>query len=106
MKTLNYTNTGSLFMHVGILTHVGDYAGKYMQEAIELIIEAKIECDDTNCVPTNCPGMWADIMMNSSGEVFAVWADGELTCGQNHCEYVKITDHDIDHYKIIIEKQS
>lgn len=103
MKTLQYTTTGSLSMHAGILTHVGDYAGKYQQEAIELIIEAKIDCDDTNLVPQNCPGFWADIMQNRSGEVFAVWAEGELTSYQSHCEYVKITEDDINRHRIIIE---
>lgn len=107
MKTINYTTTGSLFNHTGILTHAGDYAGKYQEEAIELINQAKIEAEDTNFPPENAPEFWADIMMNEgTGVLYAVWADGPLT-SYSHCEYVEINENDCERaYKDSLQKIS
>jgi len=65
MKNLQTTTTGSLFNHTGILTHAGDYAGKFMNEAEDLLINAE---EENNIVGDS--QAWADIMVNeTSGKI-------------------------------------
>lgn len=87
MKTLENTTTGSLFNHTGILTHAGDYAGKYQDEAYNIINKIEpIEIIDTR---------WADIMVNGrTGKIYAVYAEGALTMQNATCLYTELLEED------------
>ena len=90
MENLQKTTTGSLFNHTGILTHVGSYAGEYMSEAFQLIRKL-----DKAKLKSHGGDNWADIMVNTStGKVYAVWAEGELTAQNNDVLYTEIEKTD------------
>jgi len=74
------TTTGSLFNHTGILHHAGDYAGKYQEQAFELF----------DCVSHVIGSEWCDIMHDSKGQLYAVWAEDSLTCQNAKCVYHKL----------------
>jgi len=88
MKTIETTTTGSLFNHTGILNHAGDYAGKYQQEAFDLITigEDFMLSEDS----------WADIMHDNKGKCYAVIAKGELTSQNSECFYAEIEQSDCE----------
>lgn len=85
MKTLNYTTTGSLFNHTGILNYAGGYAGKYQEEAYGIL-----EQDEDFKESRFTTGNWADIMHNIHGTCYAVFAEDSLTCQNAQCIYVEI----------------
>lgn len=86
MKEVIKTATGNLFNHTGILTHAGDYAGKYQQEAFDLLMQGDefMWTDDS----------WADIMHDNKGKCYAVIAKGELTSQNAECYYAEIEEND------------
>jgi len=87
MKKLQTTTTGSFFNHTGILTHAGDYAGKFSTEAHEIIMQG----DEFMYGPDG----WSDIMFNeSNGKVYAVLAKGELTCQNAEVYYAELDKED------------
>lgn len=88
MKTINETTTGSLFNHTGILQAAGDYAGKYQQEAFDLIMDGDefMWTEET----------WADIMHDNKGRCYAVIAKGELTSQESECYYAEIEASDCE----------
>ena len=91
MKNLETTTTGSLFQHTGIMTHCGDYAGKYQDEAIEILENLSDRYSD---IFDDGDG-WADIMFNSkTSKAYAVWANVWLTEINALCEYVEISEED------------
>jgi hypothetical protein len=86
---IQQTTTESLFNHTGILTHAGDYAGKFMNEAEDILIAA----DEENNIVGDSQA-WADIMVNEiTGKIYAVWAAGELT-SRAKCFYAEIEKSD------------
>jgi hypothetical protein len=90
MKDLQTTTTGSLFNHTGILTHAGDYAGKYQFEAIELLQSVSEEKQILTIEDA-----WADIMFNErTNQLYAVWANGPLTSFNSIAEYVELNRND------------
>lgn len=98
MKAINNTTTGDLFNHTGLLNYVGDYAGKYQQEAFDLITagEEFMWTDES----------WADIMYNNKGICFAVLAEGELTSNNSECYYAEIDVNDCPNaFADMIEKE-
>lgn len=82
------TTTGSLFNHTGILSHAGDFAGKYQQEAFDILFKG----DD---VMWNMDS-WSDIMHDKNGKCYAVFAKGELTCQNAECFYAELEDSDCE----------
>ena len=90
MQNLQRTTTGSLFNHTGILTHAGSYAGEYQTDAFKLIKKSDIEK-----LMDYSEDSWADVMVNTStGKVYAVWAEGELTAQSNDVLYAEIEETD------------
>lgn len=86
MKNLNETTTGNLFNSVGILKEAGDYAGKYQDEAYRLINELEsIELEKDS---------WCDILHDSKGKCYAIYAEGELTCQNAKCLFVELGSED------------
>lgn len=90
MKNLQYTTTGSLFNHTGILSHAGDYAGKYQDRAFELIDSVY---DDELSFINN---QWCDIMHDNDGKCYAVFATDALTCQNAECIYVELEQPDCE----------
>lgn len=91
MKSLQTTTTGSLFNHTGILTHCGDYAGKFQDEAAKIleIVSAK-----KNEIFDNVEG-WADIMIDEKEmKVYSVWANESLTAQSGLLEYIELDEED------------
>lgn len=84
MKNLQHTTTGSIFNHTGILNHCGDYAGKFQDQAFE-IIDSVYE-DELSFINNQ----WCDIMYNNKGQVFAIFATDSLTCSDADCIYVEL----------------
>jgi len=80
------TTTGNLFNHTGILQYAGDYAGKYQQEAYDLL-NLKVELKENE---------WCDIMHDEKGNCFAVYAEDELTCQNADCLYLKMEVSDCE----------
>ncbi len=87
MKTLNETTTGQLLNELGILSQAGEYAGEYQQEAFNLISELETLSEFEGDV-------WADIMHDTEGNCFAVYAEGALTCQNERCLYVQVDRED------------
>jgi hypothetical protein len=67
MKSIIRTTTGVLSSR-GALYRVGDYAGKFHDEAIDLLFTI-------DSLPEWHENAWADIMCNKHGSVFAIYAD-------------------------------
>jgi len=94
MKTLNTTTTGILFNHTGILTHAGDYAGKFTDEA-DALLEAISNRRDEIYVQDGSSYGWSDIMVNeTTGAIYAVWANGELTEQSALLQFVELEESD------------
>lgn len=90
MKNLQITTTGSLFNQTGILTHCGDYAGKFQDEAVSILEKVSDKVNDI----FDGDG-WADIMFNEVNlNVYAVWANDSLTAQSGLCEYIEIDEED------------
>jgi hypothetical protein len=91
MKHLTTTTTGNFFDLEGVLSHAGDYAGKYVHEAY--VIMESVSRDITRIAEEGTD--WADIMFNErTGKVFAVWASGELTMQNALLQYVELDKED------------
>lgn len=90
MNAINETTTGSLFNHTGILNHAGDYAGKYQQEAFDILVSAGFEKELLE------DNEWLDIMHDNNGNCYAVYAEDELTCQNADCKYIKIEESDCE----------
>lgn len=81
MKTLTQTTTDQLFNLS--LTCCGVYAGEFLYEAWDII-------NGHEDIP-ECEGnMWADIMYDRDGRVYAIWADGELTSFGGKALYIEL----------------
>lgn len=94
MKNLQTTTTGSLFNQTGILTHAGDYAGEFTYEADEILEKISDRRDEIYVSDGSSYG-WSDIMFNEqTGEVYAVWANGELTAQSALLQYVELDEAD------------
>lgn len=105
MNTLHTTTTGNLFNETGILTHCGDYAGEFTNEA-DAILEQISKKRDEIYVQDGSSYGWSDIMFNeNTGEVYAVWANGELTAQSALLQYIEINESDCSAaFKAIKEK--
>ena len=92
MNTLQTTTTGSLFNHTGILTHAGDYAERFRDEAINIL--EKISDREDEIFDGSSYG-WADIMINeNSGKIYAVWGNDMLTAQNGLVEYTEMERED------------
>lgn len=81
MKNITETRSNNLFNELGILHACGDYAGFYQNEAYSLL-ELDYELEGTE---------WCDIMSDSKGNQYAIYAEGELTI-DGYCEYLPLSD--------------
>lgn len=94
MKQLQTTTTGNFFNQTGILTHAGDYAGKYTNEADAILEEISDKRSEIYVGDGSSYG-WSDIMYNEhTQKVFAVWANGELTEQNALVQYVELQYED------------
>ena len=85
MGTIQETSTNQLFNLTDVLTHAGDYAGKYQQEAFDLLMQG----DDFMWTED----AWADIMHDNKGNCYAIIAKGELT-SDSDCYFANISKED------------
>ena len=85
-KEIHETVTGDLFNQLGILQAAGDYAGKYQDEAFELL-------DLHDAFQNN---EWSDIMHDNKGTCYAIYAEDELTCQNAVCFYAEIEKKDCE----------
>ena len=88
MNNLIETTTGAISSQM-ILTHCGDYAGKFSDTAFE-IFESIWEAPLANLEENQ----WMDIMYDRSGKVYAIWAEDALTCQNAWCYYVELGEED------------
>jgi len=72
MKNLIETTTGTISSQM-ILDHCGDYAGKFQNEAFDLLSKV-------TDLPEFENNRWADIMFDRFGNVYAIWAEDALHC--------------------------
>lgn len=86
MKNLIETTTGTLANQM-ILTHCGDYAGEFQQEAFDLLNEV----EDIKDFEGN---EWCDIMFDREGNVYAIWAEDALTCWNADAKYIELEKED------------
>ena len=86
MKTVITTTTGVISSNM-ILQHCGDYAGRFIDEAIDILSEL------IN-MPEFGENHWADIMHDRDGKVYAICAEDALTCQNAECIYVEIEESD------------
>ena len=86
MKNLFTTTTGDIASQK-VLDHAGDYAGKYQQEAFDLLSELED-------VPEFEGNHWSDIMFDKEGKVYAIWAEDALTCWGADAMYVELDYND------------
>jgi len=94
MKNLQTTTTGNLFNHTGILTHAGDYAGRFQDESIN-ILEKISDREDEIFTSDGSSYGWADIMINeNSGKIYAVWGNDMLTAQNGLVEYTEMERED------------
>lgn len=86
MKKIIETTTGSLSNQM-ILDHCGDFAGKFQNEAYELLSKV---CE----LPEFENNNWADIMFDENGILYAILAEDSLTCYNAWCYYVELEKKD------------
>lgn len=87
MKNLFTTTTGALASMS--LDHCGDYAGRYINQAHDLLSEV---CD----LPEFKNNHWADIMYDRNGNVYAVWAEDAMTCQNARALYIQLSREDYE----------
>jgi hypothetical protein len=95
MKSLIETTTGHISSRM-ILEPCGDCAGKFQDEAFELISKK------TELTPLEA-NQWCDIMYDARGNIFAVWADDSLIC---HNADVKLVQLDVIDVNKALEKMA
>ena len=88
MKTLNETTTGTISKQM-ILNHCGDYAGKFQDEAYELLSKV-------TDLPEFEENQWCDIMFDRDGNVYAIWAEDFLTCFNAEAKYIQLDSEDCE----------
>lgn len=88
MKTLFESTTGTISSQM-ILDHCGDYAGKFQEEAFDLLSQV---CD----LPEFDGNQWCDIMFDSDGDVYAIWAEDSLTCWNADAKYIQLDREDCE----------
>lgn len=85
MGTITKTTTGSLCLMA--LNHCGDYAGKFMEHAYDILSQGidlpKIEINN-----------WFDIMYDRNGNVYAIWAEKPLCYFEADAIYVQLDYRD------------
>jgi len=86
MKNVITTTTGTISSQI-ILRSCGDNAGRFQGQAIDII-------EDLYDLPDWEEDQWADIMYDRKGNVYAIWADGELTSQNSQCVYVQLDYED------------
>jgi hypothetical protein len=82
MKSIIKTTTGVLPSR-GVLYHCGDYAGKFQNEAIDLLFTI-------DSLPEWQENAWADIMCNKHGSVFAIYAEDTITSSDAVCFFAEL----------------
>ena len=87
MKTLIETTTGTISSQM-ILEHCGDYAGKFQDQAFDLLSTVTDLPDKEN--------QWCDIMYDRKGNVYAVWAEDALTCYNADAKYIQLDREDCE----------
>lgn len=88
MKTLITTTTGTISSQM-ILDHCGDYAGKFQNEAFNLLSEV-------TDLPEFEENQWCDIMFDRDGNVYAICAQDSLTCQNAWCFYIQLDREDCE----------
>ena len=86
MKNLIETTTGFISSQM-ILDHCGDYAGKFQDEAFDLLSTVA----DSSEFEEN---QWCDIMFDRDGAVYAIWAEDALTCYNAYAKYIQLDRED------------
>ena len=79
MKNLIETTTGTISSQM-ILNHCGDYAGRFQDEAFDLL-------STVTDLPEFEENQWCDIMFDRDGDVYAIWAEDSLTCYNADAKY-------------------
>lgn len=88
MKNLIETTTGDISSQM-ILTHCGDYAGRFLSEAFNIFQELwGAEINKWYGI------IWMDIMFDREGRVYAIWAEDALTCQNAWCYYIELDEED------------
>ena len=86
MKTLIETTTCTISSQM-ILDHCGDYAGKFQDEAFDLLSKV-------TDLPEFEENQWCDIMFDRDGDVYAIWAEDSLTCYNAEAKYIQLDRED------------
>lgn len=86
MKNLIETTTGTIASQM-ILDHCGDYAGKFQDKAFDLLSKV-------TDLPEFAQNHWCDIMFDSDGDVYAIWAEDALTCYNADAKYIQLDKED------------
>ena len=86
MKNLTSTTTGTISSQM-ILDHCGDYAGKFQDEAFDLLSKV-------TDLPEFEENQWCDIMFDREGDVYAIWAEDALTCYNADAKYIQLDEED------------
>lgn len=101
MKNLIKTTTGTITSQM-ILEHCGDYAGRFQDAAFDIF--QKIWDDKLSSWEEN---QWMDIMFDRAGNVYAIYAEDELTCQNAWCFYIQLEREDCeDAFDSMLEKIS
>jgi len=87
MKTLIETTTAAIASQM-ILDHCGNYAGEFQDEAYGLL-------NQVTDLPEFENEEWADIMYDREGNVYAIYADGELT-SNSKAIYIELDREDCE----------
>lgn len=86
MKNLIETTTGAISSRM-ILDSCGDYAGKYQDKAFDLLSQV-------TDLPQFEENQWCDILFDRYGDVYAIWAEDELTCYNADAKYIQLDRED------------
>jgi len=88
MKKIIFTTTGNISAQM-ILNHCGDYAGKFQDEAYDLLSKV-------TDLPEFSENQWCDIMYDMKGNIYAIWADGELNRYNALAKYIQLDREDCE----------
>jgi hypothetical protein len=97
MKTLIETRTGTISSQM-ILNHCGDYAGKFQDEAFDLLSKV-------TDLPEFEENQWCDIMFDSDANVYAIWAEDALTCYNADAKYIQLDLEDCEKAFVEMEEK-
>ena len=97
MKNLTETTTGIISSQM-ILFHCGDYAGKFQDEAFDLLSKVTE-------LPEFEDNQWCDIVHDIKCNVYAIWAEDSLTCYNADAKYIQLDRDDCEKAFIEMEEK-